>query len=237
MIEGMTAEDVQRARYLAGLVAALAIASVAAMVWLTTGGAPPYAVAVIVVLVAVGWSAVGLLIVLGADGLRRRSLALMADERAASELARADALTGLGNRRAFEEALAMELARVRRVAAPLTVALLDMDGLKRINDTHGHLEGDSCLRQVATALQLAIRGSDRGFRWAGDEFAVLFPNTTAGEAARICERIRTQLLSSGHTSDGKPLSISYGVAQLDDGDPAALIDAADRALLTYKAAR
>jgi diguanylate cyclase (GGDEF)-like protein len=185
----------------------------------------------------VGWAVVGALIVLAADGIRQQSLALIADGREARKLARADALTGLGNRRAFEETLASELARVRRSPAPLSVALFDLDGLKRINDRHGHLEGDSCLRQVATALQLAVRGSDRPFRWAGDEFAVLFPNTTAGEAAVICERVCARTVDHGRTCAGDSLCVSYGVAQLDDGDPTALIDAADKALLAYKSAR
>ena len=183
-----------------------------------------------------GWSAVGFLITLGADGLRQRSESLMADERAARELARADALTELGNRRAFDEALAAELSRVRRVAAPLSVALFDLDGLKQINDRHGHLEGDACLRHVATALQVVVRGSDRAYRWAGDEFAVLFPNTTAAEAAVVCERIRFRV-GGARTSAGDPLRISYGVAQLDGGDPESLVAAADQSLMTYKAAR
>jgi diguanylate cyclase (GGDEF)-like protein len=190
-----------------------------------------------IVTATLSWTAVGLLIVVGADGVRQQGLALVAGERAARKLARADALTGMGNRRAFEETLAAELARVRRTPAPLSVAILDLDGLKTINDCLGHLEGDSCLRQVATALELAVRGSDRAYRWAGDEFALLLPDTTAAEAAAVCERARARTAATAHTSQGEPLWVSYGVAQLEEGDPAALIEEADRALLAYKAAR
>jgi diguanylate cyclase (GGDEF)-like protein len=191
----------------------------------------------VIVPATLAWAIVSGLIVLGADGLRQQSLALMEQERHSSELARADQLTGLGNRRAFEETLAAELSRVRRTPAPLSVALFDLDGLKEINDRHGHLEGDASLRKVARALQLGVRGSDRAYRWAGDEFAVLFPNTTAAEAAVVAERIRHRTAGSAFTSAGEPVLVSYGVAQLEDGDPETLLAAADVALFEYKTAR
>jgi len=178
----------------------------------------------------IGWAVVGGLIVLAADAIRQQSLALRED-------ARVDPLTGLGNRRAFEETLGAELARVRRVPAPLSLALLDLDGLKRINDHYGHLEGDACLRQVATALQMGVRASDRAYRWAGDEFAVLFPNTTAEDAALVCERVRQRTAASTYTSQGEPVLVSFGVAELEDGDPLKLVAAADAALMDYKTAR
>jgi diguanylate cyclase (GGDEF)-like protein len=193
--------------------------------------------ATVIVPTTLSWAIVSVLLVFGADGLRQQSLAVREQEREASELARADQLTGLGNRRAFEETLAAEIARVRRSPAPLSVALIDLDGLKRINDRYGHLEGDACLRQVARALELGVRGSDRAYRWAGDEFAVLFPDTTAAEAAVIAERIRLRAAASAFTSEGEPILISYGVAQLEEGDPDALLQAADIALFQYKAAR
>jgi diguanylate cyclase (GGDEF)-like protein len=193
--------------------------------------------AVLIIPPTLGWATVGVLITLAADGLRDQSLKLIAGERTANQLARIDTLTGLGNRRGFEESLANELARVRRKHTPLAIALFDLDGLKAINDRLGHLEGDSALRQIARALQLSVRGSDRVYRWAGDEFAVLFPDTRAAEAAVVAERMRTYAASSAHTSQGEPLLVSYGVAQLEDGDPTGLVEAADRALLAYKAAR
>ena len=244
------------------LLSYLGIASNAAMIWLAGGGQSPYA-ALYPVIVAgsalnpprrslpfiaacvaaalaqggagaipttLGWAIVGALIVLAADAIRQQSLLLMSD-------ARVDALTGLGNRRSFDETLGVEVARVRRAPAPLAVALFDLDGLKRINDRYGHLEGDACLRQVALALQLGVRGTDRTYRWAGDEFAVLFPNTTAAEAAVVCERVRQRTAASAVTSQGEALMVSYGVAELKDGDPLGLVAAADDALMGFKRER
>ena len=244
------------------LLSYLGIASVLAMTWLAGGGAAPYA-ALYPVIVAgsalnpprrslpfiaacvaaalaqggagaipttLGWAIVGALIVLAADAIRQQSLLLMSD-------ARVDALTGLGNRRSFDETLGVEVARVRRAPAPLAVALFDLDGLKRINDRYGHLEGDACLRQVALALQLGVRGTDRTYRWAGDEFAVLFPNTTAAEATVVCERVRQRTAASAFTSQGEALMVSYGVAELKDGDPLGLVAAADDALMGFKRER
>ena len=167
---------------------------------------------------------------LAADAIRQQSLALKSD-------ARVDALTGLGNRRSFDETLGVEVARVRRDPAPLAIALFDLDGLKRINDRYGHLEGDACLRQVALALQLGVRGTDRAFRWAGDEYAVLFPGTTAAEATAVCERIRRRTAASAVTSQGEALMVSYGVAELEEGDPLSLIARADDALMESKRER
>lgn len=183
------------------------------------------------------WATIAFLLTLAADGLRGHQLQLIRDSREASELARIDPLTKLGNRRAFDESLAVEVARVRRMAAPLSIALIDLDGLKRINDVLGHLEGDAVLRKVAMGLTLAVRGADRVYRWAGDEFALVFPDTTASEAALVAERARRTIAASSTTSQGEPLLVSYGVAQLSDGDPVDLIDAADEALLAYKGAR
>src|SRR3954470_805061 len=240
----------------------LGIASNMAMIWLAGGGQSPYA-ALYPVIVAgsalnpprrslpfiaacaaaalaqggtaelphtLGWVIVGGLIVLAADAIRQQRLGLI-------ENARVDPLTGLGNRRSFEETLGAEVARVRRAPAPLAMALFDLDGLKRINDRDGHLEGDAALRKVATALQMGVRGSDRAYRWAGDEFAVLFPDTTVEEAAAVCQRVRSHAAANAFTSQGEPLLVSFGVADLADGDPLALIAAADDALLAHKLAR
>jgi diguanylate cyclase (GGDEF)-like protein len=126
---------------------------------------------------------------------------------------------------------------VRRNPAPLSVALFDLDGLKGINDRYGHLEGDACLRQVALALQIGVRGSDRAYRWAGDEFAVLFPNTSAEEAAVVCQRVRSRTAASAFTRQGEPMLMSFGVAELEDGDPVRLVADADAALMEFKRAR
>jgi diguanylate cyclase (GGDEF)-like protein len=109
--------------------------------------------------------------------------------------------------------------------------------LKGINDRYGHLEGDACLRQVALALQIGVRGSDRAYRWAGDEFAVLFPNTSAEEAAVVCRRVRSRTAASAFTRQGEPMLMSFGVAELQDGDPLRLVADADAALMEFKRAR
>jgi diguanylate cyclase (GGDEF)-like protein len=212
------------------------VCALAAFAPLTYGPHGSAAIAIVVGATLV-WVTIGVLLTIAADGLRDHQLALIRDEREASELARVDQLTGLGNRRAFDEALAYEIARVRRTPMPLSVALIDLDGLKGINDVYGHLEGDAALRKVAVGVALAVRGIDAVFRWAGDEFAVIFPNTTAGEAAVVSERARRAVAGAAHTSNGEPLLVSYGVAQLEDGDPRKLIESADAALLAYKAAR
>jgi diguanylate cyclase (GGDEF)-like protein len=206
-------------------VAFLATAVAAALAPLAFGADPA-----VLVPMTLGWATVCGLIVVGSDALRQQSLEL-------ADAAHADALTGLGNRRAFDEALGTELARARRAPAPLSIALFDLDGLKRINDRHGHLEGDSCLRQVATALRLSVRGGDLVFRWAGDEFAALFPNTGAADAKAVAERVRSNVAASAQTSVGEPLIVSYGVAQQFDDDPESLVRAADVALFGNKAAR
>jgi GGDEF domain-containing protein len=92
---------------------------------------------------------------------------------AAERMARIDALTGLENRRAFDEAFPRALARGRRTGHPLTLVMADLDGFKQVNDLHGHVAGDAVLTAVAAALRLHARGTDRAFRWAGDEFAML----------------------------------------------------------------
>ena len=166
---------------------------------------------------------------------RRRS---RSGEEEAQRLARVDGLTGLGNRRALDEALLAEIARSRRSESPLSVAIIDMDGLKDINDRLGHLEGDDCLRQVAVTLRDTVRAADRCFRWGGDEFVVLLPDTPHAEAKRVGGRLSTAVRRSCATSTGEPLRISCGCAELgEDGDPIDLMRAADLALMTKKRAR
>jgi diguanylate cyclase (GGDEF)-like protein len=182
------------------------------------------------------WS-IGAVLVFYLARVRAQRVKMRDEENAAKRLARADVLTELGNRRAFDEALEAEVARTRRAGSALSIALVDLDGLKRINDAHGHLEGDRALRQVARALKLVVRTADRCFRWAGDEFAVILPDTTAEEAAVVRARLVEQVRSSCHTSFGEPLMISIGVAELGEGDMVSLMATADEDLLAQKAAR
>ncbi|HEX7168649.1 MAG TPA: GGDEF domain-containing protein [Acidimicrobiales bacterium] len=104
-------------------------------------------------------------------------------------LAFIDALTGLPNRRAFDDDLAREVSRSRRHGDPLSVAIVDIDGLKSVNDTQGHAAGDEALRSVATLLRSALRHEDVAYRIGGDEFAILFPAIDAGDGTFLRERI------------------------------------------------
>ena len=153
----------------------------------------------------------------------------------AREEARVDGLTGAGNRRAFEEAIANEIARAGRTGVALSMAMGDIEGFKRINDRWGHVEGDQCLRSVARSLSDALREPDRCFRWGGDEFALLLPGTGAEGAAQVAERLRLHVGTGAIRPDGEPLTIRFGTAELTIGMGAAdLVAAADLALLSSK---
>jgi diguanylate cyclase (GGDEF)-like protein len=144
---------------------------------------------------------------------------------------RHDALTGLGNRRAFEERLPVEAARASRSQQPLTLCLLDLDGFKGVNDRLGHPAGDEVLRGVARVLDEA-RVADDCFRIGGDEFAVVMPETSLEEAASAVERIAARVRNAG-LGDGM-IDVSYGVATTSDPDAASLHAAADAELLAAK---
>ena len=110
-------------------------------------------------------------------------------------LSMTDPLTGLPNRRHFERRLREELARVVRYDQPLVLMLLDLDGLKRVNDTSGHEAGDAALRAVGRTLRRTCRATDEASRTGGDEFAVLAPNVTESEAPEI-RRIPSTIMRS-----------------------------------------
>jgi diguanylate cyclase (GGDEF)-like protein len=153
----------------------------------------------------------------------------------AKRLARLDPLTGLNNRRAFDETLDEQIALARSTGQSLSVLLADIDGFKLINDEHGHMNGDSCLRQVARTIQVSVRATDACFRWGGDEFAVVLPNADAVRAAELCERIQVAVQASCFAPDGVPLQVSCGYTELSEGmDTRELLEAADLAMLTLK---
>jgi diguanylate cyclase (GGDEF)-like protein len=155
------------------------------------------------------------------------------DSDALSELARTDALTGLLNRRAFTERLDDEVARATRYGTPLSLLLLDLDGLKRFNDRAGHHAGDAALKALARSLRAGSRSADLGARWGGDEFMVLAPQTGKAEALELAERIRASVVSSSDTG----VTASIGVATIAPGDAVAaegLEEAADAAVYEAK---
>jgi diguanylate cyclase (GGDEF)-like protein/PAS domain S-box-containing protein len=148
-----------------------------------------------------------------------------------------DALTGLANRAAFDQALRLVLARAERLAGPVALLLLDLDGFKQVNDTLGHLAGDEVLRTVAARLRAANRKGDVVARLGGDEFACLTVGTSAEAldalAARMLEVVRVPVaVGAGEAR----VACSIGIATAASGDdPVRLFDAADRAMYGVKA--
>lgn len=161
--------------------------------------------------------------------LERRDLRARGDE-ARSE-ARVDPLTGLGNRRAFDEALDAATLRSGRTHTSLSVIVADLDSFKAINDTYGLPAGDECLRDVARVIGEAVRRPDSCFRWGGDEFVVVADVDRAG-AQRLAERISHRVSELCRRPDGDPVTLHVGTAELgkQGSDPAALLGAASAAL-------
>lgn len=164
-------------------------------------------------------------------------------------VARSDALTGLANRRAFDETLEREWRRAARENAPMSLLLLDIDRFKGFNDRYGHQEGDACLRAVAAALRDAVRRSgDFTARYGGEELVVVMPSTDAAGAARVAERVRAdveglRIPHLGNPDCGAVVTASLGCATLRAADlaeaadgPAALVARADACLYEAKRA-
>lgn len=125
------------------------------------------------------------------------------------QLASTDALTGVPNRRSFDDALRREMTRAERRGEPLAVALIDIDHFKKLNDTYGHQTGDVALQRVAAALAGAIRPGDMVARYGGEEFVLVLPSTGGREAEAVAERARAAV--AGITED-PPVTASIGVA-------------------------
>lgn len=152
-------------------------------------------------------------------------------------LARLDSLTGLANRRAFDEAMQHELKRAKRQKEPLCLALLDIDYFKQVNDNWSHTVGDEVLKKVAATLQQHCRDTDSLARWGGEEFVILLPDTSLPTAKEVCDRLRQRIATTCFTDIVPDLTItlSIGLATLDHNDDGKqlLIDA-DRALYQAK---
>jgi diguanylate cyclase len=121
--------------------------------------------------------------------LLRQNAALMEEVGELSRQARTDPLTGLANRRGWNEQLSRELAQARRSGRPVSVALMDIDDFKRFNDSRGHQAGDRLLVAAAAAWQGQLREGDVLCRWGGDEFAALLPDCSEGAAQEIIGRV------------------------------------------------
>ena len=153
----------------------------------------------------------------------------------AVRMTRIDELTGLYNRRAMDEMIAREVDYCSRYDALFSLIILDIDSLKLINDNYGHLVGDEFLRQVGSTLRNAIRSTDQAFRYGGDEFAIILPQTPVDTAVEVAERVRRQL-AANLTEMDMPTTASLGVAGWPSDEPTveALMAAADAALYQAK---
>lgn len=162
-------------------------------------------------------------------------------ELALEHLAHHDALTGLWNRRRFDDELVRQVARCRRYDERAALLLLDLDDFKSVNDTYGHQVGDDLIRHVGSTLDARLRASDSLARVGGDEFAILLPQVSPDQAARTVEALETHL--RGHPLDlGRDqvcVTASIGMAVLDGHlvTPHDAMLAADVAMYEAKAAR
>jgi len=156
------------------------------------------------------------------------------------EMAYRDELTGLYNNRYFQEVMDNELERAKRYEHTLSLLFFDIDYFKQINDNHGHLAGDTVLRQVAEQILQIMRGSDIVIRYGGDEFAVIMPETGREGLEVFAERIRSGIEEMGVAIDGAQLqvTISVGGATYGGKDPQVdkmtILGVADKAIYQAK---
>jgi diguanylate cyclase (GGDEF)-like protein/PAS domain S-box-containing protein len=168
----------------------------------------------------------------------------MTDEKQAQialeQLATRDGLTGLANRRCFDDTLHAEWARALRQQQPLSLLMVDVDNFKAYNDAHGHLGGDECLKRIATAVASEMRTNDLVARYGGEEFAVILPNQSLKGAAIVAERIRCrveQLQVPNRLAPTQHVTVSIGAATAlasPDTDASQLVAIADAALYRAK---
>jgi diguanylate cyclase (GGDEF)-like protein len=152
----------------------------------------------------------------------------------ARRLADLDALTGLHNRRYFHETLAREVSRAHRYGRQLALIIFDLDDFKAINDRIGHLSGDAVLAETAERVRDVVRSADIACRVGGDEFAVILPESSAGDADQLYHRLRGAVSSRPVGQAGR-LFVSAGVAELESNDdPTAFFERADEALYRAK---
>jgi diguanylate cyclase (GGDEF)-like protein len=168
---------------------------------------------------------------------------VMMSERLNRELtvqAMRDPLTGVYNRRAFEEIGFRELAGAKRTGLPISLMVIDLDHFKQVNDKHGHSAGDDLLRLVADTLRSSIRDEDFLCRWGGDEFCALLPRASRDQARVVAERVMESIGGLAFSSHGKVIGIEVSIGIMTDEDHksslASLVDLADAALYRAKQA-
>ena len=170
--------------------------------------------------------------------LHKRGVELSEAYQRIEELAELDELTGSFNRRCIMRMLDDEIARAHRSNTPCTIALIDLDWFKRVNDAYGHPAGDEVLRTFAITVFANIRHIDKFGRYGGEEFLLVLPDTPDGEAVRTLDRLRAIIadLDWSAFSPGMQVTISAGVATLKpDETPDTFLARADRALYAAKA--
>ena len=154
-----------------------------------------------------------------------------------------DFLTGIGNRRYFNIELNREWERAKRQQSPISFILMDVDDFKKLNDTHGHLNGDSALQLVADVIKSVVtRASDKAARWGGEEFAVILPDTVLAGASKIAEDIRAAIESNAVVLEDKStasITVSMGIHSVipergGDYNLNAFVSDADKALYQAK---
>jgi diguanylate cyclase (GGDEF)-like protein len=186
----------------------------------------------------VATAVLGLAVIAATQSARNRDLQAQELRALTSQLERLathDALTSCFNRLGFDRAIEREVSRARRYDRPLTLLLLDVDHLKRINDENGHARGDAALRRVGSVLLHAGRRDDIAARLGGDEFALLMPETGPANALDRADRIHAALRGA---ASSPPITLSIGAASLGPGvtTPDELLRTADRALYAAKKA-
>jgi diguanylate cyclase len=165
------------------------------------------------------------------------AIKLSEHKRALSALSRTDSLTGLLNHGSWKDLLHLKFHKCRQQQSHATIALIDIDHFKQINDTHGHIVGDAVLRQLSLEIRRNLRENDLAGRYGGDEFCVILPQMPLEEAARVMERIRENF--SNYRNPQIPelrVSLSIGLADFQRifTDAATWLNAADRALYAAK---
>ncbi|WP_197475542.1 GGDEF domain-containing protein, partial [Oleiphilus sp. HI0043] len=156
---------------------------------------------------------------------------------AALQSALRDELTGCGNKRALDASLHREAELATRHNTPLSVLMLDIDHFKHVNDTYGHLAGDSVLRDLAATIKKCARGSDLCFRYGGEEFVLILDDTDANQALKIADRIRQSVEQHTYLYKGKiiPVTISAGTSTFIQSETLdSLKERADKALYSAK---
>ena len=151
--------------------------------------------------------------------------------------ARQDPLTGLKNRRSFDDDLRREVARSNRHRTPGALLMIDLDHFKHVNDTFGHPAGDRLIKEVAAILRERVRESDVLARLGGDEFAVILPNTSVTEARLVAEAIVATIRDRSLVKDEQGVTASVGIAVFGDDprhSPESIVSEADTAMYAAK---